>query len=896
MATQQSLFPEIDQPEKGLKGTGDRPLAYVELPVHGMSCGKCVARVTSALLAADGVEKVEVLLGESLAKIHYRAEVTSPGTLSQVIVDAGYRLEPLRQERTAAAEEDRLPPEEDVAGGPEDAPAGTGPASDPAPAAQTAQPGEAGDASETLDEAEIAAMLARDEQQEFISEVSQLRVRFNVYGMTCATCVGTVEKKLAAVPGVIDAHVNLANETATVFYDSSVVGEEELFSAVDSAGYKPVAENEAAEVADAESRRELQWLVFAAILSVPIMPLMWFQPFGPATLWANMALATVVQFTAGLTFYRGAWISMRNMVANMDVLVALGITAAYGYSVLAALQLFGLAGEVFFETSAMLITFIRFGKWLEAKAKGQASRALNELLELQADRAVVLVDGVEKGVAASQVRVGDTLVIRPGDRIPVDGEVVEGRSAVDESMLTGEPVPVAKEPGDPLTGATVNGGGRMLMRATRIGEMTVLASIVRMVEEAQSDKAPIQRMADRVANVFVPIVVMIAGGTYAAWVFSGADFVFAFRMGVAVLVIACPCALGLATPTAIMVGSAIGLQSGILIKKASALENIARLDTLIFDKTGTLTHGDFRVAEVVHAEGVTKDELLRLAAAAAGVSSHPLSRAIAAWAKEKGIAVPEARNGREVGGQGVSCEIGGEKVLLGSRKLLEEHRVSMRGLVILSRELEGEGMSIVYLAVGDRNLGIIGLRDKPREGTAEAITLLRHAGIECIMLTGDRREPAEAVAARIGIETVEAEVMPDQKQDVVARYQEQNHLVGMVGDGINDAPALAQADVGIAIGSGTDVARETGDIVLVRGDVRDVVRAVRLGRRTLVKVKQNLFWAFIYNVIGIPLAAGVLYPAFGLYLKPEFAGLAMAFSSVSVVTNSLLLRRVRRRL
>ena len=889
MATQQSLFPEIDQTEKGLKEPGDKPLAYVELPVHGMSCGKCVAKLTSALQAAPGVGKAEVSLEDSLARIHYDDAVTNPDRLADVVIAAGFRLEP----EDVGADVDEQPDAVDEPDPEETAEADLPEEPMPAPEALEEVPAAA---EPEIDESDIAAMVARDEQDEFIREVSQERIRFNVYGMTCATCVGTVEKKLLSLTGVTDVHVNLANETATVFYDASLADIDAIFRAVDEAGYKPVIESEAAAVADTESKRELQWLVFAALLSLPIMPLMWFQPFGPATLWANMALATVVQFSAGLAFYRGAWISIRNMTANMDVLVALGITAAYGYSVLAALQLAGLSGEVFFETSAMLITFIRFGKWLEAKAKGQASRALNELLELQPDRAIILVDGAEQDVAASDVQVGDTLVIRPGDRIPVDGEVVEGRSAVDESMLTGEPVPVAKEPGDALTGATINGGGRLLMRATRIGEMTVLASIVRMVEEAQADKAPIQRMADRVANVFVPVVVMVAGCTYAAWIFSGADFVFAFRMGVAVLVIACPCALGLATPTAIMVGSAIGLQSGILIKKASALENVARLDTLIFDKTGTLTHGDFRVAEVAHAEGVTKDELLRLASAAARVSSHPLSRAIVSWAEEKGINIPTASNGKEVGGQGVSCDIGGQTVLLGSRKLLEENHVSMRGLVILSRELEGEGMSIVYLAVDDRNLGIIGLRDKPREGTGEAITLLQHDDLECVMLTGDRREPAEAVANRIGIETVEAEVLPDRKQDVVAAYQEQGRQVGMVGDGINDAPALAQADVGIAIGSGTDVARETGDIVLVKGDVRDVVRAVRLGRRTLVKIKQNLFWAFVYNVIGIPLAAGVLYPAFGLYLKPEFAGLAMAFSSVSVVTNSLLLQRSKNRL
>ncbi len=626
------------------------------------------------------------------------------------------------------------------------------------------------------------------------------------------------------------------------------------------------------------------------------MPLMWWQPFGSATLYVIMVLATISQFSAGLTFYRGAFISLRNLSTNMDVLVALGITAAYGYSILAANNLFGLSGEVFFETSAMLIMFIRFGKWLEARAKGKASQALSQLLALQADVATVLVDGHERRVAVSEVKIDDVLIVRPGEKIPVDGELLKGRTSVDESMLTGEPVPVAKEPGDTLIGATVNGSGRLTIRASRVGDETVLASIVRMVEDAQADKAPIQRLADVVSNWFVPAVVLIAGLTFTGWIMAGAEFVFAFRMAVAVVVIACPCALGLATPTAIMIGSAIGLQAGILIKKASALENIARIDLMLFDKTGTLTEGKFRVTDAVHAEGLTTAELLNLASSAAQVSNHPLSVAIVERARAKKLVIESPQHGEEIGGHGVKCTIAGETVLLGSTVLMEEQGVSLKGMVVIGQELAAEGKSLVFVARSGRLLGVIALRDKPRKGAVETITALQQIGITCVMLTGDRKEAAMAAAERLGIEQVEAEVLPEQKQEIVRQYIDQGYRVGMIGDGINDAPALAQADVGIAVGSGTDVAKEAGDIVLVQGNMPDVVRAVRLGRKTLIKIKQNLFWAFIYNIIGIPIAAGLLYPEFGIYLKPEFAGLAMSFSSVSVITNSLLLKRFAQRL
>jgi len=851
MAAQQSLFPEIDRPEKGLDGG---PLVTIEIPVFGMTCGKCAARVTAALQALSGVGQVNVQLAESLARVSIDPRKVTRLDLERAILAVGYRL--------VVA----LP---DV----------------PEPVLTTEEP------DLTAENPDLTA-----EEPDLTAEESLLTTyRFAVRGMHCVNCAQTIEKQVQGVVGVSQVRVNFADESVTVKFDPQLTDRDLLFRAIKKAGYRPIAGS--TEEIDRETyRRELRWLIFSAVVALPIMPLMWWQPAGDQTIWVVMALSTLIQFTAGLTFYRGAFSSLRNLSTNMDVLVAIGITAAYGYSVLAVLNLYGLSGEVFFETSAMLIVFIRFGKWLESRARGRVSQAMSRLLSLQPDTATVLIDGREQKVAVDTIQTGDIIIVRPGEKVPVDGVLLDGRSAVDESMLTGESVPVAKEPGDSLTGATINGSGRLRMRATNIGDDTVLARIVRLVAEAQAEKAPIQRMADQVANWFVPLVVLISGCTFALWILSGAEFVFAFRMAVAVLVIACPCALGLATPTAIMIGSAIALQNGILIKKAAALENIARLDLMLFDKTGTLTEGAFRVTDVVHAEGMTTDQILTLAATAARVSHHPLSVAILKRAEGRKLVVPSPESGEESGGHGVRCQIDGTTVLLGSARLMEESTVSLKGLSPIGRELAGEGKSVVYLAQSGRALGVIALRDKPREGASEAVTALQQMGLPCVMLTGDRKEVALATAERLGILTVEAEVLPEQKQEIVTRYRSEGYRVGMIGDGINDAPALAAADVGIALGSGTDVAKETGDIILVRGDMRDVVRTVRLGRRTLSKIRQNLFWAFFYNVIGIPLAAGVLYPHFGLYLKPEFAGLAMSLSSLSVVTNSLLLKNFAQRL
>ncbi len=721
-------------------------------------------------------------------------------------------------------------------------------------------------------------------------------LRFGVEGLHCASCVNNLEKKLMAVPGVAAAVVNLAQESALVRFVPSAVTPAEIYHAVTDAGFQPVPETAAKEDEAKAYRSQRNWFVASLLLSLPIMLTMGMHQV-PAVGWMNLALASIVQFTAGLTFYRGSWYALRGGVANMDVLVALGTSAAYFYSLFAFFGAFGGHGEVFFETSAMLIAFIRLGKYLEARARGKAGEALKKLLRLQSDRARLVTDEGEKEVPASMVKVGDMLLVRPGETIPTDGEITAGSTSVDESMVTGEPVPVDKAEGDAVTGATINRTGLIRVCATRVGEETLLAQIVKMVQEAQADKAPIQRFADRVSGVFVPVVVALALCTFAVWYLAlGQPFLFAFKLAIAVVVIACPCAMGLATPTAIMVGSGVGLSRGILIKRGSVLENISRLQAILLDKTGTLTEGRPTLTDVAVAPGVDEGRFLECLAAAVSQSAHPLSQAAAQGAAERGIRPGPVSDYREKGGFGVACTFDGLQVLAGSARLLEEGGILVTPLAGEAMRLAGEGKSLIYVAAGGRLLGIAALADRLKASSAAAVAELRRLGIRTFMITGDQRAAAAAVARQAGVDGFEAGVLPERKQQVVKEYQQKGLSVGMVGDGINDAPALAQADIGIAIGGGTDVAKETGDVVLVRDDLMDVVRAIRLGRATLAKIKQNLFWALIYNILGIPVAAGVLYFPLHLTLKPEFAGLAMAFSSVSVVTNSLLLKRMRNRL
>ncbi len=808
----------------------------VILPVGGMKCQKCVGKVTELLLQLSGVDEARVSLEQGEARVFYRPELVGADEMQKVLLQAGFRV-PLE---APAAEEAPAAPSRAAAGG---------------------------------------------------GEIE--RMTFAIRGMHCANCAGSIEKKLRSLAGVQSARVSFAGESGSIAYAPGKNGPEEIFQAVRDAGYQPLAAV-GAEDLEKEARLERNWLIFSAALTAPIMPLMWWHPFGGATVWVIAALATLVQFTAGLLFYRGAWTSLKNGSANMDVLVAMGVSAAWGYSVLAVFDLFGFGGAAFFETAAMLITFIRFGKWLEARAKGKASQALRALLQLQPDAAVLLTDEGEKRIAAADLQTGDRILVRAGEKFPVDGIVEEGASAVDESMLTGESAPVAKEAGAEVTGGTINLSGRLRVRATRVGEDTALAQIARLVAEAQGDRAPIQRLADTVSNYFVPTVIGISLATFLLWRYAaGAEFLFAFKLAIAVLVIACPCALGLATPTAIMVGSSVGLSAGILFKRASVLENISRLDVLLFDKTGTLTQGRFAVTQLLPAADVTEAELLATAAAAEAASSHPLARAMVERAREKGVAIPAVSDIEERGGHGLVCRLDGERLLVGSERLLQGEGVDTAPLLERAGGLAAAGNSLVYVARGSRLLGLVALADALKPEAAATVAALKHMGIKTALITGDRRAVAEAVGAQVGIDLIEAEVLPQDKDRVVQRYQEAGQFVGMVGDGINDAPALARADIGIAIGSGTDVAKETGDIVLIKGDIRDVERGIRLGRRTLGKIRQNLFWAFVYNIIGIPVAAGLFYPVFGLILRPEFAGLAMAFSSVSVVTNSLLLKRFR---
>ncbi|OGU00124.1 MAG: copper-translocating P-type ATPase [Geobacteraceae bacterium GWC2_48_7] len=720
---------------------------------------------------------------------------------------------------------------------------------------------------------------------------------FGVRGLHCSSCVGTLEKKLLENEFISTAIVNLAAETGFVRYDPAVLDHSDIFAIVHSAGYTPVelhSDDDSAR--EEELRSQRNWFLFSLLASLPIMLTMGMHD-NRSVLQLNFILATAVQFTAGLAFYRGAWMALKNLNANMDVLVALGTSAAYFYSVLAFAGLLGGSHEVFFETSAMLIAFIRLGKYLEARARGKAGDALKKLLRLQSDKARLVTDAGEKDVPASVIRVDDVVLVRPGEAFPVDGEVIEGSGAVNEAMITGESLPVLKNIGDTVTGATINVNGVLRVRATRVGEATLLAQIVRMVRDAQGDKAPIQRFADMVSGFFVPAVIFMSLATFYIWLFPmHADFLTAFRFAIAVVVIACPCAMGLATPTAIMVGSGIALGRGILVKKGSALEIISNLDVILLDKTGTLTTGTMTLTDLVPVTGLVDPErLMECLATAEAHSTHPLAQAAVAAAAAAGINPSTAVDFEERGGYGITCTYQGVRLAVGNARLMAEEDVNTQIMADKIADLAGHGKSLLYISVASKLVGLAAFSDTLKPGSTEAVRRLKAMGIKTCMITGDHQEVASIVAKQAGVDIYEAGVLPGRKQEVVKEYQKRGMVTGMGGDGINDAPALAQADVGLAIGGGTDVAKETGDIVLMRDDLLDVVRAITVGRATLSKVKQNLFWALLYNILGIPVAAGML-SSYGITLKPEYAGLAMAFSSVSVVLNSILLRRVEREL
>jgi Cu+-exporting ATPase len=741
------------------------------------------------------------------------------------------------------------------------------------------------------------------------------RFDFQVTGMSCASCAANVERALKHVDGVRAANVNLATSRATVMFDPRQVDAGRLVQAVRDAGYEvpdptggPEKRGGQASRAEEEYRTLKTSVIWGGALALVVFlgsMRHWF-PWVPGVLqnsYVLWALATPVQFVLGRRFYKGAWGALRHRSADMNTLVAVGTTAAYGFSaavtaVPSLLSSAAIEPQVYFDTSAVIIVLILFGRMLEARAKGRTSDAIRKLMSLRPRTARILDASGEREVPVEEVRVGDVLVVRPGEQLPVDGTILEGRSSIDESMITGESLPADKGPGDSVVGATLNKWGSFRLRAAKVGEDTALAKIIRLVQEAQGTKAPIQRLADVIAGYFVPVVIGVAILTFVIWSIFGPSGkpVFALLNFVAVLIIACPCALGLATPTAIMVGTGKGAERGILIKSGESLETVHRVDTVVFDKTGTLTTGRPETTDIVPssvpADG-TDDRFLFFAASAELGSEHPLGQAVVRGARTRGIEVEHPSDFRALEGLGVEATVKGAKVIVGSRKLVEEAGIDASSLVARAESLAGEGKTTAFVGVDGRLAGLIALADTLKPSARPAVEKLRGMGLTVIMLTGDNRRTAAAVAAEAGIDEVIPEVLPGDKAEVVRKLQAAGKRVAMIGDGINDAPALAQADVGMALGTGTDVAMASADITLMSGDLAAVVSAFELSRKTIRTIKQNLFWAFVYNVVGIPVAAGVLYPVFGLLLNPMIASAAMAMSSVSVVSNSLRLRRAK---
>lgn len=736
-------------------------------------------------------------------------------------------------------------------------------------------------------------------------------------GMHCASCQTIIKMSLGDLPGVTEASVNLATERASVTFRPDEVTKDAIIKAVVDTGYTAIelTEDEGVDKQREEQEREYRSIVrtfiFSLALSLPLLilslPMMGINAFGtmlsmqwmdwPYHPYVLFALATPVQFIAGWRFYKGSWAALKNKTGNMDLLIALGTSAAYFYSV--AATFFIKDGEIFYETAALLITFVILGKLLEMRAKGKTSDAIKKLMGLSPKTARVLRDETEIEIPIDEVKVDDLVIVKPGEKIPVDGVIVQGSTSIDESMITGESVPIDKREGSEVIGATINKNGFITFKTTKVGKDTVLSQIIKLVEDAQGSRAPIQRFADQVSAYFVPVVVAIAVTTFIVWYMVGGApdrFVFALMAGTAVLVIACPCALGLATPTAIMVGTGKGAENGILIKGGEALETAHKLSAIVFDKTGTLTTGQPAVTNIVPLAGDSSGAydaagILRLAGGLEQGSEHPLAEAVVKKAKEDGLAGATVKEFEALPGFGVRGTVEKHPVLFGNRKLMAGQKIDVSAHEKDIEVLETQGKTVMILAIEGHLAGLIAVADTIKDNAREAVTKLRSMGIDVAMITGDNSRTAAAIAKEAGIDWVLAEVLPEDKAKEVQKLQAEGKVVAMVGDGINDAPALAQADVGIALGSGTDIAMETGEIVLIKNDIRDVVTAVELSKATIRKIKANMFWALFYNVLGIPIAAGVLYPFFHMMLRPEIAGAAMALSSVSVVTNSLLLRR-----
>lgn len=711
-----------------------------------------------------------------------------------------------------------------------------------------------------------------------------------IEGMTCAACSTRVEKVLNKVEGVVNANVNLSTNKAVVQFPSGTIEDDILIKAVDKAGYKAEVELERDVDKEKEMReKEIKSLktsfIISAVLSIPLFAAMFFHMAGQENILTNgyfqLLLATPVQFIIGSRFYKGAYKSLRGGGANMDVLVSMGTSAAYLYSVY---NLLTGVHEFYFESSAVIITLILLGKTFEAIAKGRTSEAIKKLMGLQPKTARVIRDGVEKDLPIEKVEIGDIIVVRPGERVPVDGTITEGNSSIDESMITGESIPIDKSVGDEVIGATINKFGSFKFRATNIGKDTVLSQIVKMVEDAQGSKAPVQRLADKISGIFVPTVISIAALTLLAFYLIQGNANTGLINAVSVLVIACPCALGLATPTAIMVGTGKGAENGILIKSGEHLERAHEMNTIVFDKTGTITKGEPEVTDIITNKSMDRDELLRIAATVERTSEHPLGQAIVRKAEEELLKITEPETFEAIPGKGLKAVFEDKEIYIGNRKLMEEAKVKIGNEEGELSHLEEEGKTAMIVAIDGIITGIIAVADKIKESSKEAIQRLKQDGLEVYMITGDNERTANAIAKQVGITNVLADVLPENKAEVIENIKSKGKKVGMVGDGINDAPALVSADVGFAIGTGTDVAMEAADITLMRGDLMSIVTAIRLSHRTMKTIRQNLFWAFFYNSVGIPFAA------LG-FLNPMIAGGAMAFSSVSVVTNSLRLRK-----
>lgn len=739
--------------------------------------------------------------------------------------------------------------------------------------------------------------------------MAEIKKTFPIKGMHCASCVRVTERALKKTPGVTDAVVNLATAKATVSYDSDNCTPEQLADSIAKTGYTLELEEKSEEIQEIEKKKELSALKIKVITSLiagsllvwgsfPL--LMDFSPYPLQSFWVQLVLGSIVQFWPGLEFYRAAIPAFKNRTANMDTLVAIGTTAAFIYSVTVtilpmAFENLGIEPMPYFDVAAIVIGLILLGRYFEAKAKIGTSEAIKKLLGLQPKTARVIRDGKEMDISISEVHVGDLIRVRPGEKIPVDGIITEGDSSIDESMVTGESIPVDKKKGDNVIGATFNKSGSFIFKAGKVGSDTMLSQIIKLVQEAQGSKAPIQRIADLISAYFVPIVIMLAIATFAIWYVFGPTpaFLYALLNSIAVLIIACPCAMGLATPTAIMVGTGKGAEKGILIKDAQSLEIAHKINTVIFDKTGTLTVGKPEVTDIVTSDKFESNKLLEIAASLEKGSEHSLGEAILKKAELDGINMTRVTDFRAISGYGIEGKIDAKSYIFGNLKLMAKEKINTESIQSKIEELETQGKTVMVLADQEIALGIIAVADILKSSAKEGVSALKDKNIEVIMITGDNKRAAEAIAKQAGVDRVLAEVLPQDKESEVRKIQGEGKIVAMVGDGINDAPALAAADIGIAMGTGTDVAIEAAGITLVNKDLKTVASAIELSKKTMRTIKMNLFWAFGYNVILIPVAMGVLYPFMGILMNPIFASAAMALSSISVVSNSLLLKKVK---